>query len=554
MLCLIHQGNPIVAAVRHNLDRLKASIELAAQNNARLVITPELALIGYPPRDLLAYPELYKAEQRAMTELAQVSKEKKLAVLVGHIEKVPCIESNYFYNCATLFDHGKKVGTIRKQRLPNYDVFEENRFFEAWSKEQEPLFLDGKRLGIFICEDAWDDTPAFGVHDIKYHSEASSPWPQLKDCDLLINLSASPYSTKKRLRRQELFSQKARELQTPLLYSNCVGAQDDILFDGGSFACSKNGEIIKQAKLFETDTLLVNPLEDNTGTPNVIEYCHWKELSQALTMGLKDYGKKNNLSKAVLGLSGGIDSALAACIAAKALGPENILGVSLPTNITSTQSKQLAKSVAEALKIEFLEVNIAPSVERLSSDFCIPVTEMAYENLQARIRGTYLMSQANLRNSLLIATCNKSEAAMGYTTLYGDMCGTLAPLADLYKTEVYALAYYFKYVEKVNLPYELLLRAPTAELREQQLDTDSLPPYAVLDVALRDLIENQGLQFFAGEFDEFIEKYKLNKLFSRIMNFEFKRAQSGPVLKIHHRAFGSGWRMPLSKDLSQLDK
>ena len=557
MRAAILQINPLIAAPEHNAAQL-AKLMRQHATGKDLFITPELALTGYPPQDVLSDPLLLGREAQQLEGLRILSEELKTGLLIGHTEKRTG-RGRPLYNSASLYDSGQLLQRVRKMRLPSYDIFEEDRFFEAWSPQGAgSVSFRGLKLGIAICEDSWDSILAFGRRDVRNYSVDSNPWRACGDADVLINLSASPYSLQKRSLREDLFKATAARFQKPLIYANCVGAQDALLFDGASYFVDSEGAIIGQGDVFSEDVVCAEltssraswKSSQNRRAPDV-----WRELAQALVVGIRDYVSKTGHQKVVLGLSGGIDSTLVAALAARALGPANVLGVSLPSVLTSDLSKTEAREVATRLGIEFREISIADSVAQHVKALSLPTSGLPFENLQSRNRGILLMALSNAEKRLLLATGNKSELAVGYATLYGDMCGALLPIGDLYKTEVYGLAHFLcaealRAGRPAPIPTVSLTRAPTAELAPGQKDSDSLPSYEALDAALADLIENQGQS--TGQADDWtalLAPHTLASLSRKMQLSEFKRQQSAPILRVHQRAFGKGWKMPLARGI-----
>lgn len=537
------QCNAWVGGIEENFLDLEKKIRAHAKQ-AELFVTPELALVGYPARDLFSLANFLPRERAALEKLQALSAELRIGILVGHTEARQAFQGKPLHNAATLFADGQCLGTVRKHRIPAYDIFEEERFFAGWPGGfQSPLDFRGKKIFVRICEDAWSSVKAFGERDVRSYPPVKSP----EDYDFEVNLSASPYCVGKRATREDLFCAIATRSRKPLLYVNAVGGQDDILFDGASFALNAQGELVQRAKCFAEDVLLVDTAQmttaENSPAPNF-----WEDLRAALVMGLRDFARKTGQKKFLLGLSGGVDSALVAALAAEALGPENVLGVSLPSALTSQTSRDLAQSLAQNLGISFREISIAESVRVQKSALGLGDTGLPVENLQARNRGLFLMALANLEGYLLLSTANKSETAMGYATLYGDMCGGLSPIADLYKTEVYGLSALYNLSREI-IPWATLSRAPTAELAPGQKDSDSLPSYEILDPVVQDIVENQGESRLkeAGWNTLLGGKVTFATLREKIFAMEFKRKQAAPLLRVHARAFGGHWRVPIAK-------
>ncbi|MBP7843862.1 MAG: NAD+ synthase [Proteobacteria bacterium] len=545
----IIQLNSKSADIRHNAEKIQKALHDCAQNKVDLLITPELPLIGYPPKDLLSLSDILNEEQNALKELQEASARLKVALLISHTEKSSKPNEKLF-NSASLFDDGHRLGTIRKVRLPNYDIFEETRFFQSYNESQAPLEWRGLKLHISICEDAWNSPEFFNLNQTLVYPEKFNPFNNAENCDCLINLSASPFYMGKISRREKLFSSLAQKYKKPLFYADSVGGQDDLLFDGGSFAMDALGQFIAHAEHFQEDLLIFDWSPKATPALKASKKIEDIEfLFQALSLGLRDYVEKSGYSKVHLGLSGGMDSALVAALCKEALGAQNVLGLSLPSEITSSESKELASELAKNLDLSIREIPISESVKTLSKSLSLIEKGLSYENLQARVRGIILMAISNQENSLLISTGNKSELAMGYSTLYGDLCGALNPIGDLYKSDVYALARYLKDHKGIPIPEKIFTRPPSAELSPGQKDQDSLPSYEILDSLLFLYLE-AGLSKNDKTLQEFIELNGIRKdIFSYIHRMEFKRYQSPPILKARFRSFGSGWRFPLAKKL-----
>ncbi len=560
-ICVL-QVNPIIGAIQDNTNKI---LKLMRENakDVDLFVTPELAIIGYSPRDLLSQPSLINAEQQALEILRQESASLGVGLLVGHTE-VHAQTSRSLLNVATLYDKGYSLGRIRKRRIPYYDIFEEDRFFESWEEnDQRPLIFRGIKIGISICEDAWWEIRRYGIADAARTKYSELLHSQLEGSDLILNLSASPYSFGKPTRRLEIFSKHCRDFNCPLVFASCTGAQDEILFDGHSFALDSSGTLNAIAKPFEEDLLFLNfengkwkpscpkPAEKNT---DITPSDDWNYVLMGLITGIRDYTHKNGFKKVHIGLSGGIDSGLVAFLAAKALGPENVYALSLPTKFNSKETRSDAKTVAQSLGIHFSELSIAPMLDAARETMKLEEKGLAFENLQSRIRGLTLMTQSALHSSLVLATGNKSEFAMGYATLYGDMCGALAPIGDLYKSQVFDLCYHIQNSCGQPFPQSMLSRAPSAELAMGQQDNQSLPEYYILDVLLEDWIENQSLneetlRAFLKDLATYRRAIDYDKTKRQFLNSEFKRTQAPPILKLHSRSFGIGWRMPLAKNV-----
>jgi NAD+ synthase (glutamine-hydrolysing) len=537
MRVAIAQMNSVLGDFSGNKSKILQEVDRAQEKHCDLVIFPEAALFGYHPFDLLERKDIVAKQLKALKEIEKKIP-KNMAVIVGVISFNPNKKGRPYYNSAALLQKGKRTQLFHKQLLPTGDVFDEARFIESGKMKNNFVRINGKKILITICEDIWawpekDGSSAY----------LENPITQIKEkADLVVNLSASPYYPNKLKRRQELVSLTARHFRAPMVYVNMVGAQDEIIFDGASFAVDKKGKVILQCVKFEED-LNVLDLDKQEGGFRSQELSITDELRQALVLGIKDFCAKTGLSKIHLGLSGGIDSALVACLAVDALGPSKVTAVAMPGPFTSPKSTSLAKTLAKNLGVRFIELPIQAGYETLKKelDACFKLTEfsLVHENLQARLRGLSLMAFSNNEHSLLLSTSNKSELATGYSTLYGDMCGGLAPIADLTKADVYKLSQ--AYNESVEIiPVEILKRAPTAELRANQKDQDSLPEYDLLDKSVVDIVEKCR-----------VAKTKTDHwLLPVLLRTEFKRWQSAPILKISRHSFGRGRRYPIAYKFS----
>ncbi|QSJ19599.1 NAD+ synthase [Nostoc sp. UHCC 0702] len=549
MKIAIAQINPTIGDLPGNAQKILEIAQQAAAEGARLLLTPELSLCGYPPRDLLLNPTFVEAIGITLQELAR-NLPPKLAVLVGMVEENTKAHLNggkTLFNGIALLESGKIKQVFYKRLLPTYDVFDEHRYFEP-GLQANYFTLDNIDIGVTICEDLWNDEEFWGKR-----SYAVNPIADLAilGVDLIVNLSASPYSVGKQHFREEMLKHSAVRFQKPLIYANQVGGNDDLIFDGRSFALNRQGEIICRACGFDSDLVLVefDEVQQDLQLSSIApEYeTEDEEIWQALVLGVKDYAYKCRFSKVVLGLSGGIDSALVAAIAAAALGKENVLGVLMPSPYSSEHSVSDALALGENLGIQ---TNILP-IGELMQGFDNSLAELfagtefgiAEENIQSRIRGNLLMAIANKFGYLLLSTGNKSEMAVGYCTLYGDMNGGLAVIADVPKTRVYALCHWLNRNDEI-IPQNVLTKPPSAELKPGQVDQDSLPPYEILDDILQRLIHNH--QSAAQIVDAGHDAAIVNRVIQMVARAEFKRRQAPPGLKITDRAFGTGWRMPIA--------
>ena len=538
-VCLA-QINTRVGDVARNLQRSIEALQSARTSGAELVLFPELSLMGYPPRDLLDYRSVVDANLRALESLAAAA--QGLTVVCGFVECNPSAAGRPFFNAAAVLKDGKHLATYRKRLLPYYDIFDEPRYFEAGG---EPLVVDvgGERLGITICEDVWN-VPGFLPRP--YVCTALDELTQL-GVTLLVNLSASPFSLRKTEHRLDLFREISRKIGIPAVFCNQVAGQDEILFDGGSFALGASGELLAAARVFEEELLFVDTKKPAPGTAVPWPRSEPEWLYRALSFGLRDYVKKCGGSKVCLGLSGGIDSSVVAALAEEALGKLAVSGVALPTRFTSRESLEDARELASHLGLAFREIAVEGLFESFEhvwrATFGRAPSSLTSENLQPRIRMTLLMAIANEEGRFLLNTSNKSEISSGYATLYGDAAGALAVIGDLTKRQVYDLARYINRNREV-IPQRVLDRPPTAELRENQTDQDTLPPYDLLDPIVEGLIE-QSLG--PAELEAKGLPPAAVRLAARLhATSEYKRRQLPPVLRVSNRAFGVGRRMPIA--------
>ena len=536
------QFNPTVGDIQGNCSHIIRKIQQASERGADLVVFGELSLVGYPPKDLLLKPRFVQDNQTALTEIAKECSD--ITALIGHVCPNPDKQGLHLHNAASLLDDGHVVATYYKQLQPTYDMFDETRYFEP-GPSQSVIEFQGRRLGLTICEDIWQRSS----HDERPLYD-SDPFAELaaQKVDLIVNMSASPFVLGKHGFRCDLFGRKCREQQVPLLYVNQVGGNDELVFDGCSCAFDAKGQCIAQAKDFEEDLILLN-LDgfEKPGQHDCREGIG--SVHEALILGLRDYVRKCGFKSVVLGLSGGIDSAVTAALAAQALGAENITGVAMPSRYSSDHSVSDAKKLASNLDINYLEIPIEPA-HRAMEDILAPAfskteTDITEENVQARLRGNILMSLSNKFGSLLLTTGNKSELAVGYCTMYGDMAGGLAVISDVPKMMVYDLAYHINRNGEV-IPADTITKPPSAELRPDQKDEDSLPPYEVLDRILQAYVEQeQSLDDIVAQgFDE----TTVSHVIRLVDRNEYKRKQAAPGLKVTSRAFGFGRRMPIAQN------
>ncbi|MEC8689966.1 MAG: NAD+ synthase [Verrucomicrobiota bacterium] len=533
----IAQMNSIVGDLSFNADEIISRYQDLVSSGADLVITPELSVTGYPPRDLIFRSKFIDDNLKVIEKIAE--KVGNVPIVVGCIDYNTQNTGNPFENAAVVIKDHEIVGKVTKCLLPSYDVFDETRYFEP-SKEVQVQVLSGMKIGITICEDIWseDFLPS------KLYVKDPAGELAKKGIDCLVNLSASPYHMGKPKDRHAMLSFLARRIHAPVVYCNSVGGNDELIFDGNSLAFSADGELISQGASFESQSILVDT--ESTGI-SVREDNQLEEIYNALVLGLRDYVTKCGFRSALIGLSGGIDSALTAVIAEMALGADNVYGVTMPSEFSSSGSVNDSLSLAENLGIGFEEVPIKNSFATLKAElsevFQNYEEDITEENMQARIRGLFLMSISNKKGHLLLTTGNKSELAVGYCTIYGDMCGGLAVISDLPKTLVYKLAKWINRKKEI-IPWETIEKAPSAELKPNQKDQDTLPDYEILDQIL-ELYVDQSISvssIIAKGYDKDLVKW----IASRVEMNEWKRWQSAPGLRVTSKAFGVGRRIPIA--------
>ena len=534
--------------VAGNLRRILDAWSRARAAGADMVVLPELALVGYPPRDLLLREGVVRATLEATHELARAAGSGP-ALVVGTLARNPAPVGPALVNAAAFLRGGRLEALYAKRLLPTYDVFDERRYF-APGTQAVVVNHAGRRLGLLVCEDLWSADRVAGRR--LYEADPPADTQRL-GADLLVSLSASPYHGGKDAHRSALFAGEARRVGLPLVAVHLVGGNDDVLFDGRSRLYDRTGREVARLLAFREDLRVLDldaALAGPGPAPEALPPA--AELRQALVMGLRGYATKTGFTRALIGLSGGVDSAVTACLAAEALGPANVLGVSMPSRFTADMSREDARELARRLGIGFTEIPIEPPfralLEVLTPAFAGKAPDVTEENLQARIRGAILMALSNKHGHLLLATGNKSEVSVGYCTLYGDTNGGLAILSDVWKTSVYDVARLYE--AEGLLPSRSIARPPSAELRENQKDTDSLPPYDVLDRILALRVE-QGLSL--GEIvARGADRATAERVLRLVERSEYKRRQMAPGLKVTPLAFGVGWRMPIARpvDLS----
>jgi NAD+ synthase (glutamine-hydrolysing) len=548
MKIALAQLNYFIGDFEGNLAKISGAVTDAKSKGADLVVFSELAICGYPPLDLLERKEFIKTCNEYIEKLAQIV-DYDTGVLVGGPEFNSKKDGKLLFNSAFFLYQGEIQQVIRKTLLPTYDIFDEYRYFEP-NREFKVIHFKDRKLAVTICEDLWDEQP-FDNDFSRSRLYAINPLEELQKLgpDVIINIAASPFSHRKMEIKQSIFTGKAARYNLPLLYCNQVGAQTELIFEGASMAIHPSGKVAHKLPLFHED-LYIADLEELIDSESPLSAGkvgdRIETMTSALICGIRDYFTKMSFQKATLGLSGGIDSAVTLALAAKALGPENLHVLLLPSQYSSEHSVKDSEQLAENLGIKYnilsIEALFNQFRETLKPLFASLPDDIAEENIQARIRGTLLMALSNKFGYILLNTSNKSETAVGYGTLYGDMSGGLSILGDVYKTDVYLLAEYLNHKREV-IPVNIISKPPSAELRPDQKDSDSLPPYEELDRILEAYIEKQ---FSADKITEMgYEPGLVRKIIRMVNQNEYKRYQTPPILRISSKAFGVGRRLPL---------
>ncbi len=540
MKVALAQINTTVGDLTGNEAKILSAYERGVKEGADLVMFPELTTTGYPPRDLLLKKNFVTQNLDMLQRLATAT--GKTAMLVGYVGRNEQRPGKPVTNNVALLQNGKIITTRTKTLLPTYDVFDEDRYFEP-AAENTPVRFEQKTLGLTVCEDIWNDEDFWPERRYRRNPPMELA---LAGATILFNVSASPWHVGKNKIRYEMLSSMAKKAKAPVVFCNLVGGNDEVIFDGGSMVFNARGELIAKGDVFKED-FIVADTDAKTTIPFDLPHDHEK-LHRALVLGLRDYFQKCGFKSAVLGLSGGIDSAVTACLAVAALGPENVRGVSLPSEFSSQHSLDDARILAENLRIQYdvipIQTVFAATKQELKNVFAGKTEDTTEENIQARLRGVLLMAMSNKYGSLLLTTGNKSELAVGYCTLYGDMCGGLAVISDVPKTMVYDLAKWINR-EKEIIPMSSIVKPPSAELRPNQCDQDSLPPYEILDAILNEYVVNSqsapdiiGMGFEEATVKRVIRMIDIN---------EYKRRQAAPGLKVTSKAFGMGRRFPVAQ-------
>ncbi len=537
MKIVLAQLNVVIGDFEKNVFKIKGAIERAKNENAELIVFPELCISGYPPRDFLEFRDFIDRCKKSSEEIASGC--IGITAIIGCPTVNPKIEGKNLFNSAYICTDGKIVDVIHKALLPNYDIFDEYRYFEP-NRNFHCIKVNGKKIALTICEDLWnvEDDPMY----------VASPMDELikEKPELMINIAASPFDYDQQEKRKSILNRNAIQYNLPLVYINHVGAQTEIIFDGGSLVMNEKGEVVNEMKYFQEDFLIIE--SEGSSQELEVEKSNSKidRIHSALVLGIKDYFQKQNFPKSILGLSGGIDSAAVLCLAVKALGKENVLPVLMPSQFSSLESVTDSLALCKNLGVHHELIPIEPIFEEyihtLRRQFKDLPQNIAEENIQARIRGMILMALSNKFGHILLNTSNKSEIAVGYGTLYGDMCGGLCVIGDVYKTEVYELANHIN-AEKEIIPNAIITKAPSAELRLDQKDSDSLPEYHTLDPILYQYIEQRKSPH------ELIDMGNDSALVKRILKLvntnEYKRYQAPPILRVSPKAFGQGRRLPI---------
>ena len=548
MKIALAQLNYLIGDFEGNLAKISGAVAGAVSEGADLVIFSELSICGYPPLDLLERKEFITTSRQYLEKLARMT-DHDTGVLVGGPDFNTETDGKLLYNTAFFLHGGKVQQEIRKTLLPTYDIFDEYRYFEP-NREFKIIRFKGRKLAVTICEDLWDEQP-FDSDFSRSRIYTTNPLEELQKHgpDVIINIAASPFAHRKMEVKQSIFTGKAARYGLPLLYCNQVGAQTELIFEGGSMAIHPSGHVARKLPLFREDVQLID-LDELTGSELQVSEDKIADrieaIASALVCGIRDYFTKLGFKKATLGLSGGIDSAVTMTLAAKAIGPENLQVLLMPSQYSSDHSVNDSVKLANNLGVKYyilpietlfdrFKETLHPLFENLPED----ITE---ENIQARIRGTLLMALSNKLGNILLNTSNKSETAVGYGTLYGDMSGGLSVLGDVYKTDVYLMAEYLNREQEV-IPANIISKPPSAELRPGQKDSDSLPPYEELDRILEAYIERQLPVEKITEMGH--EAELVNRIIRMVNQNEYKRYQTPPILRISSKAFGVGRRLPL---------
>jgi NAD+ synthetase len=543
MKIAIGQINPIIGAYKHNSEKILSFCQKAKDQSCDLIVFSEMVLTGYPPRDLLENPDFVSEGASWLNRL--IGSIRDIGVILGTVEPNPMDEGNPLFNSAVMFENGQILQRIYKRLLPTYDVFDESRYFETGS-DFSVIRYKGFTIGLTICEDIWNDKDIFNRR--LYHVEPVSRLIDL-GADTIINISASPYTTGKQIIKEKLLGKISGNYEVNLIYANQVGGNDSVLFDGLSMAFDASGKMIARAADFREDMVIAD-IDGKLAEADIhpASQTEPESIFNALVMGTRDYVQKCGFSKAVIGLSGGIDSALTACVAVKALESQNVSTVFMPSQYTSPDNFDDTRQLAGNLGVRYTVIPIDTIFQAflpfISPDFDPKLPGVTEQNIQARIRGTLLMGLSNKYDCLVLSTGNKSELAVGYCTLYGDMNGGLSVISDVPKTMVYQIADYINGKAEI-IPQRIIDKEPSAELKPDQTDQDELPPYEVLDSILKAHIEEAKgpNELVAMGFDP----ETVADILTKVARNEYKRHQAAPGLKVTSKAFGYGRRYPLAQ-------
>jgi NAD+ synthase (glutamine-hydrolysing) len=551
MRIALGQINPTVGDLAGNVALMSRFARDAAARNAELIVFPELSVTGYPPRDLVEKPDFIERSERAVEQLADATKDLPLAIVAGYVGRSRKPSGKQATNSAAVIQDGKVVMRQTKILLPTYDVFDETRNFVP-ADTQSIWHTQGQDVALTICEDAWNDKE-FWQHQL-YGRDPVDELIQ-KGAKMIVSINGSPFQLGKRELREEMFRAMVRRHNAPAIVVNQVGGNDQIVFDGTSFAMDARGNVIASAASFREDLVMVDT-ETGEGDRHADSGDECEAVYEALVLGTRDYIRKCGFERVLIGLSGGIDSSLTAAIAVDAVGRGNVRGVAMPGPFSSEHSVADARAMAERLAIPFDIVPITPAYDEmlrtLGPVFSGRAPDVTEENIQARLRGLTLMSLSNKFGAMVLTTGNKSELAVGYCTLYGDMCGGLAVISDVPKTMVYSLSRLANRRHDGAIPESVFEKAPSAELRPDQKDSDSLPPYDVLDGILRLYIEeNFGVPEIAAELSLAVELVR--DVVKKVDRNEYKRQQAAPGLKVTSKAFGIGRRFPIAQRYSEYE-
>ena len=549
MRIALGQINTTVGDMAGNVARMVDAAKEAAGRNAEIVVFPELAVTGYPPRDLMEKPSFLERAEQELARLAELTAPLGIVVVAGCIARSQSDTGKHAVNLAAVLQNGHVLFRQTKMLLPTYDVFDEGRYFVP-ATHQEACELNGRRLGIIVCEDAWNDKQYWQrpLYERDPVQELLAGGGQA-----LISINASPFHMGKRALRREIFQATARRYGVPVIYVNQVGGNDQLVFDGSSFAIDKDGEVIASARSFAEDLVLVD-IDTGQGDRNENLPEETEAVYEALVLGTRDYLGKCGFSRVLVGLSGGIDSSLTAAIAVDAVGAANVTGVAMPGPFSSDHSLTDARTMAEALGVRLEVAPIGNTytefLKVLDPIFGVTERDVTEENLQARLRGVTLMALSNKWNSLVLTTGNKSELAVGYCTLYGDMSGGLAVISDVPKTLVYELSRVANRRHRNAIPENVFTKPPSAELRPDQKDSDSLPPYETLDVVLKAYVEEyEAPAAIAARLGLPLELVR--DIARKVDRSEYKRQQAAPGLKVTTKAFGIGRRFPIAQRFTE---